>query len=183
MAAFIPDYEFDVFLSYAQVNNESGWTAKFRDGLRLKVDQQLGRSGAARWFFDTFSLQGNRSVPIALDEAITRSAALVVVVSPGYLSSSWCREELKRFVDSAGGIENADRKVFVAYCEDVQRANLPNELANFTGYPFFEVDREYGFPRRIDDDHPEYQRQLARLSWDISKYLLAIRHADVNETQ
>ena len=85
-------FKYDVFVSYAQVNNKplipgdnsTRWITNFADGLRRELDEELGRTGAARLFIDFEELAGNQSVPSRIQEAVTDSATVVVLFSKGY---------------------------------------------------------------------------------------------------
>ena len=53
--AFVPNFDYDVFISYAWVDNQvddddqsaHGWVSQFRDRLTRRIDQKLGRIDSA----------------------------------------------------------------------------------------------------------------------------------------
>jgi hypothetical protein len=57
--AYVPDYQYDVFISYAWVNNQppdesdpdSGWITRFMKRLKQGLDEKLGRIGSSEFFF------------------------------------------------------------------------------------------------------------------------------------
>ena len=104
-SAFVPSHEYDVFISYAWVNNQiepgtqqtSGWVSLFREGLRQGIDGELGRSNASRFFIDTAELDKNRGWGKQLETALSKTAVFVMVLSTGYISSPACRDEIAHF--------------------------------------------------------------------------------------
>ena len=105
--AYVPGFDQDIFISYAQVDNEPlnfndrevRWVSHLKEQLQKRVDQKLGRKGASKIWMDLDDLAGNESVTPAIDSAIHKTAALVVVLSDGYLRSMWCQQEIRTFVE------------------------------------------------------------------------------------
>jgi hypothetical protein len=108
--AFVPGYDYDLFVSYAGVDNDpvpsaqSGWIDTF---VRILTSGgglagKLGRRDAFSYWVDKQSLRGNHEVNSHIPEQVKRSALLVVVLSPGYLASKFCQLELQTFIDSVG---------------------------------------------------------------------------------
>mgnify|MGYP003705527321 FL=1 len=56
--AHVPDYEYDVFISYSHANNHSGWVTKFEEKLTARLRERL--SNEVRVFRDAPELQGNQ---------------------------------------------------------------------------------------------------------------------------
>ena len=69
---------YDVFLSYAHVNNnpEGGaWVSEFHKKLRAKLDERLGRPGRAKFFFDIETLGKNAEFGPQIEEALSQARA------------------------------------------------------------------------------------------------------------
>src|SRR5215475_10412826 len=111
--AFVHRFKYDVFISYAWVNDireidndpETGWVTLFRRRLKERLEEKLGRKDSATFFVDTAEIQRNVDFQTQVDEGIRQSATIVVLFSPGYLASEACRAEIRLFAKTirAGG--------------------------------------------------------------------------------
>jgi len=191
--SFVPGYDWDVFVSYAWVDNQpanprnekSRWVNTLYQALETYLNKELGRSGAVRIFFDQHDLPGNEPLSPEIEAAAASSATLVVVLSKGYLNSEWCRQEREKFL---GPRQRAGRegRVFVVLRDklapgDWQPRFAPASAgAELTGYPFFEERpvtgdvRVFGEPDLKDDD-TEYFLRLQRLCRQLAGKLEALR--------
>ena len=171
--SYVPGYDYDVFVSYASVDNDPiptadrGWVDTLiqivtsGSGLAGK----LGRREAFTWWIDKQHLRGNNEADSHIPEQVKRSALLLVVLSPGYVASTFCKLELQTFLDSVG---SSAERVFVVYREPVveQRHALPETLRSLRKYEFWERDannrpRILGWPQPIYSnpaDRTYYQR-------------------------
>ncbi len=109
------DFEFDVFVSYAHLDNTSadehhkGWVAKLHETLDRRLAQLLGKP--TRIWRDP-KLKGNDVFEEVLVERVKRAAVLVSVVSPRYVRSEWTIRELNEFLKAAeqqGGVQIRDK--------------------------------------------------------------------------
>src|SRR5258706_5828560 len=63
--AYLPSFEYDIFISYAHVDNlvprggGRGWVDRFQEELELELSRRLGRVGAAKIWWDN-SLDGSQ---------------------------------------------------------------------------------------------------------------------------
>jgi uncharacterized protein DUF4062/TIR domain-containing protein len=99
--AFVPGYEEDVFVSYAHLDNgdrASPWVTTLADALRQRVGQILGVE--VRVYRDV-QLDPLERVKPKLQQIVSRSAALMSVVSPRYLKSEACTAEREWFEQAA----------------------------------------------------------------------------------
>jgi len=122
-----------------------------------------------------------------VEEQLPRTAALVVVLSPRYLQSKWCMEEIKEFCRVAAereGYRIGDKaRIFKVVKTPVPLENHPAELQPFLGYEFTSSIRSLGRPRELAQAYgPEAERQLLvrldDLAYDISKLLERIKSDD-----
>lgn len=96
--AFVPGYQYDVFISYAHIDDEPAipgdhatrWVSTLRQTLQTRLDQKVGRRDAVTMWIDRGGLESNEPVTPRIREAIASSATLVVLFSLGYLRSPWC---------------------------------------------------------------------------------------------
>ncbi|HEU4559174.1 MAG TPA: toll/interleukin-1 receptor domain-containing protein [Longimicrobium sp.] len=168
--------KYDVFVSYAHVNNDSlvpgkpGWVTTLVEHLRSFLAQKLPRrpgepAGAAVWMDPR--LPGNEAYDAKIEEALEESATLLVILSNAYLHSPWCTREREAFLRRAArDPEHARGRVFVVEFEEVPR---PPELEKLPGYRFWtrgsydRTSRPLGFPVPTPDERTYYD-----LLWDVA---------------
>ena len=177
----------DVFISYAHVDNEKTF------------DQQLGWID---WFFTTFStkmrqlcgpvvevwrdskIDGNDALTPKIKAEVSAARVLVSIVTPSYLQSTWCGEELRLFCEaqaSSGGITVGTKsrvvKVIKTPVDRSLEAALYVDISDFIGYPFFRI-RENGKHWEFDpmlgsEARDEFYRQIYELALDTKELLSA----------
>lgn len=128
--AFVPNFDYDVFISYAWVDNQvdddeksaHGWVSQFGDRLIRRIDQKLGRIDSTRVFFDTFAIGKNHDFGPQIETALSKTAVMVVVFSPGYIASKACREELQCFSRVVQEKLSASGRLFLVHLDHVPSA-------------------------------------------------------------
>ena len=89
--AFVPGFDHDIFVSYARVDNQpllvpggtaSGWADTLVENLKRLLSQQLGRKEWGKLWLDP-NLRGDEPFPPVIQEAVSRSATLLVLFSEG----------------------------------------------------------------------------------------------------
>jgi hypothetical protein len=139
--AFVPGYKHDIFVSYAHVDDVPivegpGWVSTFVDRLQRFLAMRLGRADAYSIWMDR-RLIGNEPFSDALLHNIRPSAALIIVLSPGYLQSEWCRDETNAFLETVRNKSHADRRVFIVETRPTERSQWPEAFRNLLGYSFW----------------------------------------------
>ena len=61
--AFVPGYKHDLFVSYANVDNERGWVTVLVRELRIQLAAWIGRSDAFEIWWDRTGLDETGSLP------------------------------------------------------------------------------------------------------------------------
>jgi hypothetical protein len=90
----VDSLEYDVFISYAHEDDAGGWVS----GLRDAIDEDFrASSGPLRIFFDTTAIRTREDWELRLRHGLTSARVLLVVLSPNYLRSKWCRREWEEF--------------------------------------------------------------------------------------
>src|SRR5215467_236292 len=84
MPTFVPGFEHDVFVSYVHVDNRKfgrdvGWVETLVENLREALSQGLKRGQPDIWRDPRLS--SSEPFPDAIHDAVTRSAALLVILS------------------------------------------------------------------------------------------------------
>lgn len=167
--AYVDDFQYDLFISYPHVINHEGWVTTFHKRLEAVVNEVLGRSGAARIFFDERKLPKARQVTKQIQEAVTHSAVLVIVGSPAYLESPWCEQERNLFVDACGGADETDGRIFLVLYDELPLSQRPEPLQELVGFGFFE--ERSGVPATLRGDQSEYRDELNKLRRELAAQL------------
>lgn len=100
----IPDYENDIFISYAHKDNSMhsddnrNWITLLEDYLRQRA---RGRGHELAIFRDV-QLRPFTGFDEQLARSIVGSALLLCVISPNYAKSEWCLWELERMLQGKG---------------------------------------------------------------------------------
>jgi hypothetical protein len=150
--SFAPGYEQDVFVSYAHADDQPyleppaggepplGWVGTLVRQLKNELGQKIGRGDACNVWFDNHRLRGNHSLTEEIAAQLERSATFVAIVSPGYLASAWCRDELSLFFRRSAP-ELARCVFFVEKTPLDPDEPLPPELGAKRAYRFWYPDR------------------------------------------
>lgn len=180
--AYVPGYEYDVFISYAHVDDtpdagcETGWVTELVAGLRRQLAQNLGRE-AIVWMDQ--ERRGNEPTSEILNR-VSRSAVIIPILSPGYLTSEWCQRELECFYHelTERDATRPNTRVFPVFTREVKLAERPLKLQPLPGYRFWSQDAN-GALHRADSRKDrmgarKYFRELDRLSQDLAGELCAL---------
>jgi hypothetical protein len=88
----------NIFLSYTREKDQFQKVSAFRERLAVEVEMRLPGS---RVFQDKQHLLEGSHFPEALTAELQRSEVLLVLMSPAWLHSEWCRREFSTFTDDA----------------------------------------------------------------------------------
>jgi hypothetical protein len=176
-------FDSDVFISYAHIDNQplpggqDGWVTVFHEALEQFLSRFKGSN--ARVWRDK-KLRGNDVFSNEIMDQFPKTAALISVLTPRYLSSEWCTKEINGFCGVAqqtGGlvVENKTRVFKVIKTPFDQEEALPPVVDKVLGYDFYELDED-STPRELDPQfgdkvRQEFLRKVNKLAWD-SKRLL-----------
>ncbi len=186
MATYVTGCDYDVFVSYAHVDNfklseeetAPGWVHNLVNDLRTLLPQKLGRPEWGNVWIDHRRLTGNEPLTPDIQQSVARSATLVVILSEGYLQSDWCRQERELFLQAAQS-SGAQGRLFVVQLAPIDRSRWPAPFTDLLGYEFFLTDQN-GVPRTLgfNADDPKdryYAQRMDDLSQGIAKRLKAMR--------
>ena len=174
----------DIFVSYAHVDNEllpgesEGWVTQLIATLEVYLRQKLGRREQYKLWRDP-ELSGNFPLTPEIMEVVRESQIMVLVLSPGYVSSTWCLDELAAFVE-ARGVDSG--RVFIVERDKLPEDERPAALADLKGYAFWVADKQQnnvartlGTPAMVSY-RADYFRQVEDLAIQLVSKLKQIRH-------
>jgi hypothetical protein len=184
--AYVPGHAHDVFISYAHIDNEplvgasEGWVSTLVRNLETVLRQKLGDRERRLDIWMDHELAGNRPFGDDIQAALERTATLLVIMSPGYLSSDWCRKERETFRALVGARARAGSRVFVVHRDRMDRARLPAEFGGLLGYRFWIEDGPARTPRTLGVPVPtpaelEYYNRVNQLALEIAGELERLR--------
>jgi hypothetical protein len=169
MSVYVPQYQYDIFVSYAHVDNEKfagadkGWVTTLVDTLKIFLAQKIGSADAYSLWLDDI-LPGHISSTYNSIQYLENSAIFLLILSPAYLKSEQCRLELNAFLAKVS--QNSGR-VFIVEYQAAERIETLNDLR---GYTFWEADPINGRPRALgfDSKHAyQYHLKVEDLAIDI----------------
>lgn len=145
------NFEYPAFLSFAHLDNQpvnplapksSCWISNFHTALEIQLSQLMG--GEKKVWMDKHNLSGNEPLNTIL-ENLQKTALLISVLSPSYIESNWCMDELNHFCKEAsktGGlqIDGSKHRLFKVIKISIPLDKHPPQLKSLPGYKFFDSD-------------------------------------------
>jgi hypothetical protein len=157
-----------VFVSYPHGENASGWVTQLVTQLELRVNGMLDEESVHFWI--DFQLDRSDSLTEQIRDAIRKSSLFLMIGSPRYLKSEWCKSrELPDFMRQA-----FKGRIFIVEKRPFDRKRLPAVLQDQLTYEFWTREplserwREFGEPATSALSDPDYQAVLNHLSQDVA---------------
>lgn len=182
MPAFVPQCQYDVFISYAHVA-EKEWTQGFFRKLEEHLDRELHQSNAASIFWDDQEIAGDSPLTAEITQALSKTATLLIVLSKAYLERPWCLRECETFINQAGA---DSRRTFLVLIEDVPTEKRPLEIKSLdvTGFKFWEIHPDNtNVTRPLPLDRDSFDGMIRGLSWRIAERLRIYKTERSNEAK
>ncbi len=170
MSVYVPQYQYDIFVSYAHVDNEifagadKGWVTTLVDTLKIFLAQKIGSANAYSLWLDQI-LPGHLPSTYNSIQYLEKSAVFLLVLSPAYLKSEQCLLELNAFLAKVGS--DSGRIFIVEY----QPAERLKSLSDLRGYTFWQADPINARPRFLRFDSKQYHWKTEDLAIDIVEKL------------
>ena len=178
--AFLPDFETDIFISYARVDNETatrgeGWVAQFVKHLEIELNRLAGRIGLVKLWWDP-TLDDNQLFDVKIQKQINGAALFLALTSNGYLKSDYCRKELRWFRERAEqhqGLIVGDRlRVVNVMLNNIPPRDWPDEFQGAIGSKFHDAERDGELGQPPMPGEKLFRKQLRKLSESIYRTLL-----------
>jgi hypothetical protein len=97
--AYVPGFDVDVFISYSHADNNFQWVTNFEKSLKDRLHEILGREPEV---WRDPKLSGEQDFTEEIKSKLESTAVLVLVVSPSYHNSDFCRTERSHFQKKFG---------------------------------------------------------------------------------
>jgi TIR domain len=183
-----------LFISYAHDDNESfvseqeGFVNRLHKALEVRLRMRGFRD--VRIWMDREELKGNDVLAGELDGQVSNAAVLISVISPAYLTSDWCKRELREFCEAAEKTNgllfgNKSRVFKIVKFPPEDEEELPPAVKGLVGYRFYTIGEDKT-PRELDpvfgpESAQQYAIRVTSLAWDIAQLikLLSAHPADV----
>jgi len=188
MAFLRPYFEYDAFLSYSHGIRPGDADAPLRDWT-LELIRRLGTDiRLVDTEFDDLQMWRDEQIDPTIqltDELrakVSQSGILMIVMSPTYLTSAWCRDELDWFKQQIEDRARNQGRVFVIRALHTDQTKWPDFLRDSRGHPlpgFQFHDRQdsamlYGW-RGAGTHRDAYVQELGRLQTALMRRLRELR--------
>ena len=181
----------DVFVSYAHrddmpIIGSEGWVTTLVRNLRGFLAVRLGRADAYSIWMD-HELAGNAPFPQAITRNLEQSATLLILLTPAYLNSEWCRHEANYFLDTVRRSAASNERVFIVEMLPTERDSWPEEFKDANSLRFWEQTDSgrvstLGFPQPSSTDQA-YFSSLDRLASEIAAVIYKFRQSLIGGAQ
>ncbi len=172
--AFVPGYNYDIFISYAHVDNlafpgqADGWIQQFYDNLNLMLAKRFGRLGIVNFWWDSKKLDGSVVFNDSIKQGIEQSAIMICINSPGYIESPYCKLELDTFYQKSqsekAGLKVGNRsRIINVLLNNIPFQEWPQELSGTSGFPFHDSKEQEDYGDPLETITPEFRLQMQNI--------------------
>ena len=183
---YVPGYKYDVFVSYAHIDDQpapevgEGWVSIFVKALTSRLTQKLGQPVSV-WM--DYQLPGNQPLTDTMLDVVRQSATLVIILSPSYVNSEWCRQEKNTFLYNIKQRTNYTSRVFVIEYDEMEIFDKPDELRELLRYRFWDKKRgqrasyTLGYPKPNPNKDSSYYQKLNYLASGLAEALKSLKES------
>jgi hypothetical protein len=187
MAFLLPHFEYDVFVSYSHGVQGSETNAPLKDWTLELIRRLETDIRAVDTEFDDLYIWRDEQIDPTIhlsDELrgkVESSGVLMIVMSPRYLASTWCKNELEWFRQQVNDRARDQGRVFVIRALPTEEKSWPDFLRDTHGHalPGFQFhDKQDSMPygwRGSDENRKSYVRELWRLQTALTRRLRELR--------
>jgi hypothetical protein len=181
-----------IFVSYAHADNQCvddetrGWVTHFVELLEKAINMKERGGGVHCWM--NHRPEEQRVANAELEQRIAQSQCVLAFLSPYYLSSKSCREEMDAFVRLVDAGHYSDR-LFLVELLPTERREWHEDLQSITAIPFWEKEIEsgkpmtLGLPKPDPKAHREYWEKLNALARVMVRQALNLPNIDAPNLQ
>jgi hypothetical protein len=197
MPYLMPQFDYDVFISYAHGHVPGVADPPLKRWSQAMIDRLKADIASLFTDFDELKIWDYRSIdPTAeltdeLRNKVERSCLLLIVMSPRYLASAWCKDELTWFERQFAERRKGVGRVFIVRAVSTDSNKWPRFLKDERGHADLgfrfhrETDDEnvepYGWPDLVDRNE-DFYRALSTLRTTLVQRLRAIKKSRDRQT-
>ncbi|MES2275226.1 MAG: toll/interleukin-1 receptor domain-containing protein [Bacteroidota bacterium] len=141
--ALTPEFEHDIFISYAHNDNTAlnGWVDEFCIKLSKALMQHTGSKDLDIWR-DNSQIDGSTDFNESIRDGIEKTAILICITSPSYYNSKYCLQELDVFYTKAraekiGLLVSKRSRIINLLINNIPHQNWPVALQSTPGFHFY----------------------------------------------
>jgi hypothetical protein len=164
----VPNFDYDVFISYSHANDHEGWVATFRRKLEARLRERVPAGPV--FYHDSHTLKRNEDLTPQLIEGVKESAVFVPIISRNYLSRPWCLKECEQFLSASRAL-GFEGRIFPVRYDDVSPAEFQKVLGEKVGYEFFAKSPDDQYADTLDPDSDTFKARLNTLRMEIGAKL------------
>ncbi len=186
------EFENDIFISYTHADNkpfdehDEGWVDEFHRCLELRINVLSKGGSKINIWRDKRRLQGNDYFNDEIVQQLPKSAVLISIFSPGYLSSEWCIKELQEFCRKSGEIRLGNKsRIFKVIKLPVERSEYPAEVQKILDYRFHTEtppDPVIELTPTFHEYKKDYIKAITTLATNISEVLRDLKAENFNDS-
>jgi hypothetical protein len=175
-------FDVDVLIIYSDKDNEApkgqaGWVTQFKKFLDLMLSQVLGQKPNILLKSEYDSMTSPR---------LDNTATLVSILSPDFIRSGQCLDNLEAFYKAAEAQGNNRNRVFKVFKTPLTLQEQPPRLRELIGYEMYQLDNETGEVREYtdyfsSDAERQYWMKMVDLAYDIYDTLAELRGEEKTE--
>ena len=185
MSTALPNYSYDVFISYAHLDNqplvsgEKGWVTKLHEVLDIRLSMLIGKK--AKIWRDK-RIRKNELFDNTIANAVGSARLFLSVVTPVYIRSDYCQRELAAFTQHCDVRTAGRSRIFKVLKTPVPVNEHPEPMSNILGYEFYDYDDEtkHAHEFRVDSTayREEYLSRLDDLAQEIQECLVLLEESE-----
>jgi len=142
MSYLTPEFDYDVFISYAHNDDQpvlgEKWVTELDNELRTLVLEYLGQEPT---FWRDPDIRNNEDFREKIAARLARTATLLTVVSESFFERPWCQLELEEFcrnAESRLGLRVGEKvRIFKVFKSEIKRQGLPKQFEGTERYVFY----------------------------------------------
>ncbi|WP_353063811.1 TIR domain-containing protein [Tunturibacter psychrotolerans] len=140
---FTGGFPVDLFISYGHIDNQANWITHLHSALQTRLQELLGTDQIVIW--RDVKLNGLDLLWDTIRPKVTGSALFLSVLSPRYVSSDSCRQEVDCFVEAAERdnrwrSDTQSRLIRVVKTRLAEGVQQPLSFDATLGYEFYQTD-------------------------------------------
>jgi hypothetical protein len=114
--AVVPGHDYDLFISYAHLDNNDAWVTQFFDQLHKDLTRKVVEQKRLSIVFDRSEIRGCGVLSADVSEKVRGSAFLLFFLSQSSIQSDWCFEEFELFHSAHA---DARQRVFIVELDNL----------------------------------------------------------------